>query len=107
MHDALYTLSLPQPTTEMMIMMTQFVFHGFRPVLMGFHGSRLVFHGSRLAFHGSRSVFVVFHGSRPVFMDFHGSRLVVHVFSRKCTRPICILALRSSLGPPPGGRHRT
>ena len=41
------------------------------------------------------------------FMVFHGSRLVFHGFSPKCIRPNCILAQRSSLGPPPGGRHRT
>ena len=82
-----------------------------------FHGSRLVFHGSRLVFmvfmvpgwffmvlHGSR---LVFHGSRSVFMVFYGSRLVFHVFSSEYTCLNCILARQSSLGPPPGGRHRT
>ena len=44
--------------------------------------------------------FMVFHG-------FHSSGLVCHGFSPKCTRPNCILAQRSILGPPPGGRHRT
>ena len=76
-------------------------------VFMVFHGYRLVFHDSRSVFmvvHGSKLVFMVFHGSRLVF---HGSRLVFNVFSPECTRPNCILAQRSSLGPPPGGRHRT
>merc|ERR1711940_337366 len=35
---------------------------------------------------------------------FHGSRLVFHGYSPKYTRPNCILAQRSILGPPPGGR---
>ena len=79
----------------------QVIFHSF------FHGSRLVLmvcHGFRLNFYGSRSVFMVFLGSRMVF---HGSRLVFHGFFPKNTRLNCILARRSSLGPPPGGRHRT
>ena len=42
---------------------------------------------------------------RPVVI--HGSRLFFHDFSPKYTGPNCILARRSSLGPPPGGRHRT
>ena len=83
------------------------VFHGSKSVFMVFYDSRLVFHGSRsvfMVFHGSR---LVFHGSKSVFMVFHGSRLVLHGFSPKCTRPNCILARRSNLGPPPGGRHGT
>ena len=44
------------------------------------------------------------HGSRLVF---HDSRLVFHDSSPKYTDPNCILARRSSLGPPPVGRHRT
>ena len=89
---------------------SRLVFHGSRSVFM-------VFHGSRLVFHGSRSFYTVFHGSRLVFMVFHGSRLVFHGFSwfqvgfswffSKYTCPYCILARRSNLGPPPGGRHRT
>ena len=55
----------------------------------------------------SLSVFMVFHGPRLVFQGVHGSRLVFHGFSPECTRPNCILAQQSSLGPPPGGRHRT
>ena len=50
-------------------------------------------HGFRLIFHDSRSALMVFYGSR---LDFHG-------VSPKCTRPNCILARRSSLGPPPRG----
>ena len=90
------------------------VFHGYRSVFMVFYGIRKVFHGSRavfmvfhgprLVFHGSRSAFMGFHGSMLVF---HGTGLVFHGFSPDCTRPNCILARRSSLGPPPGGRHRT
>ena len=32
-------------------------------------------------------------------MVFHGSRLFFHGFSPNCTRPKCILAWQSSLGP--------
>ena len=38
---------------------------------------------------------------------FYSSRLVFHGFSTICTRLNNFLARRSSLGPPPGGRHRT
>ena len=60
----------------------------------------MVFHGSRLVFHGFSWFFMVLGW---FFMVFHGFRLVFHGFSPKCTRPNCILARRSSLGPPPGG----
>ena len=80
------------------------VFHGFWLVSMVFHGFWLVsmvFQGSFMVFHGFWLVSMVFHGSRLVC---HGSRLV---FLRNVPAPNCILARRSSLGPPPGGRHRT
>merc|ERR1711884_868037 len=55
--------------------------------------------------------FMFFYGFWLVSMVFHGSRLVRHgsrlVFLRNVPAPNCILARRSSLGPPPGGRHRT
>ena len=57
-----------------------------------------------VGFHGSRFVFMV---SGLFSVVFHGSWYVFHGFSPKFTRPNCILAPRSSLGPPPGGRHRT
>ena len=55
-----------------------------------------VFHGAGLVFHSARLVFMVFHGSRSVFM------VLGWFFISNC-----ILARRSNLGPPPGGRHRT
>ena len=47
--------------------------------------------------------FMVFHCFSWFFMVF----MVFHGFSPKCTCPNCILARRSNLGPPPGGRHGT
>ena len=67
---------------------------------MVFHGSRMVFHGSRLVFHGFR---LVFHGSRLVLWFF----MVPGWFSWFFMVSGCILARRSSLGPPLGGWHRT
>ena len=86
-------------------------------------GSRFcfVFQGSFMVFHGFWLVSMVFQGS---FMGFHGFWLFSMVFMvpgwfvmvpgwffmvflLNVPAPNCILARRSSLGPPPGGRHRT
>ena len=40
-------------------------------------------------------------------VGFHGFSWFQVGFSPKCTRPNSFLARRSSLGPPPGDRHRT
>ena len=54
---------------------------------------------------------MVFHGFWLVSMVFHGSRLVCHgsrlVLPQNVPAPNCILARQSSVGPPPGERHRT
>ena len=66
------------------------VFHGFWLVSMVFQGS-----------------FMVFHGFWLISMDFMVPGWFFMVFLQNVPAPNCILAQRSSLDPPPGGRHRT
>ena len=80
------------------------VFHGFWLVSMVFQGGFMVFHGFWLVLGWFSWFFMV---PDWFFMVFNGSRLVFHGFSPKCNPPNSILAQRSSLGPLPGGRHRT
>ena len=101
---------------------------------VSFDGSRLVFHGSMSVFIGFQGLgwfqggfqvgFMVFHGFGwfPWFFMVFGwfpwffmvpdwfvmvPGWFFMVFLQNVPAPNCILARRSSLGPPPGGRHRT
>ena len=82
-------------------------------VSMVFQGSFMVFHGFWLVSMVFKGGFMVFYVFWLVSMVFQGGFMVFHGFGWfpefffKMYPPNCILAQRSSLGPPPGGRHRT
>ena len=71
----------------------------------------LVFQGGFMVFHGFWLVSMVLQGGFMVFGWFTWFFKVpgwfFMVFLQNVPAPNCILARRSSLGPPPGGRHRT
>ena len=115
----------------MVFLGSRLVFHGSRLIFMVFHGSRFFFMvpGGFLWFFMGPGWFFMVPGwffmdpgwfswfSMVLWFVFHGAGLVFHVFSwcqvvfscffSKMYPPNCILAQRSSLGPPPGWRHRT
>ena len=85
---------------KILLVLLTMSFHGFSWFSVGFHGFSRWFHGF--------SWFLVgFHGFSRWFHGFSWLLVGSHGFSSKCTPPNCILAQRSSLGPPPGGQHRT